>query len=116
MNGNIVPWNGSFMNLSVGNETLIESHLDLGIDLKPISQWLELMVLLAALIFLSIVGCIKALEKIKALYNEIDGSTDEPNNAPSGLWMRLVGLSFFRRQHVGGEPRPMDDLNFVTIV
>ena len=82
--------------------------MDLGFDVKPISLWLELLVLLAGLLFLSIIGCIKAIGKIRALYREmIDSSNRSVNGSINDesrlrIWLRCFDLenAHFEYPHV----------------
>ena len=95
-----------YLNFSNGNDTVMD--MDFGFDVKPISLWLELLVLLAGLLFLSIIGCIKAIGKIRALYREmIDSSNRSVNGSTNDesrlrIWLRCFDLenAHFEYPHV----------------
>lgn len=74
-------------NASIGNVTIDgDFELDLRWMMTPTSTAFELMVIVAVVLFLVVVGCARAIERLRALRASIFGSAEVNENDPRGCF------------------------------
>ena len=94
------PWNGSEIGMENFNFTTNMSHwideeFELNINwMNPMSTIFELMIIVAAMIFFVVVGCARALERVRTLRSQIiggsaEGNEDEPHGCIGGIHMHF---------------------------